>query len=163
MEQTVEGRTGGQLADNSFSPLKIAAALAAFFGLIGVSIYWSRDPEPTAIEKQAEQERIMQADIAYRLAQEEAPLIARAKASVLRTLRDPGSAEFGRVSVRYCRELDCKEGEPAHGTPMVCGGVNAKSGFGGYTGFKVFIYGNGKLIPPGVAEEHPLLAAKICL
>ena len=93
---------------------------------------------------------------------DEAPLIAEAKTAVLRSLRDPGSAEFGRVEVRYCKDLDCND-DPAHGKPMVCGSVNAKDGFGGYTGFQVFIYGNGTLIPPKAVAENTALAGKICL
>jgi TPR repeat protein len=61
--------------------------------------------------------------------QQRSGIIARAKASVLKTLRDPGSAQFSDVVAH-------KNGSDA----IVCGFVNAKNGYGGYTGRKAFIY-----------------------
>lgn len=51
--------------------------------------------------------------------------VLAAKAAVTKILRDPESAKFGKVGYR----------EPG----IVCGFVNAKNGFGGYTGEKSFI------------------------
>jgi len=56
-----------------------------------------------------------------------------AKMVVLRRLRDPGSAEFGRVNVYGDRKLKGKA------VRVACGSVNAKNGFGGYTGFTDFL------------------------
>jgi hypothetical protein len=48
--------------------------------------------------------------------------------SVARSLKDPESARFGRIIA----------GRSSDGAVMVCGFVNAKNGFGGYTGEKPF-------------------------
>lgn len=45
-------------------------------------------------------------------------------------LKDPSSAQFNGVFISR-----------AIGAPIVCGQVNAKNGFGGYTGFQRFISG----------------------
>lgn len=45
-------------------------------------------------------------------------------------LKDPASAEFRNTFISN-----------AIGAPVVCGEVNAKNGFGGYTGFQRFISG----------------------
>lgn len=141
-----------------------ALLLTAVLALLGLVVYLSRAaPAPTPLEAEADRERAAQDESDNQLAVDEALLIDNAKAAVLKTLRDPESARFGRVFVRYCKGLDCKAGDPAHGAPMVCGGVNAKNGFGGYTGLKVFLYGNGTLIPPDATEEQLPLVAKVCL
>jgi hypothetical protein len=52
--------------------------------------------------------------------------IARAKQAVVRDLKDPMSAMFGDVyRGRYA---------------IICGGVNAKNSYGGYTGMTAFVY-----------------------
>jgi len=59
-------------------------------------------------------------------------VITRAQTSILETLRDPGSAQFSdMVALKNGRDT------------MVCGFVNAKNGYGGYTGRKRFIYSDG--------------------
>lgn len=55
----------------------------------------------------------------------ETQAIGLAKASVKARLKDPSSAEFGQVVVKS--------------SGIVCGYVNAKNAFGGYTGEKAFI------------------------
>lgn len=50
-------------------------------------------------------------------------------------LKDPDSAEFKGSAVYR-----------ASGAPVVCGYVNAKNSFGGYTGWEEFIGGNGIVI-----------------
>lgn len=57
------------------------------------------------------------------------PILAEAQAEVAikDALKDPDSAKFGEEDVR-----DAKR-------PVVCGTVNAKNGFGGYTGMRPFI------------------------
>lgn len=47
-------------------------------------------------------------------------------------LKDPVSAEFRNSTVSR-----------VNGNPVVCGEVNAKNGFGGYTGFQRFVSGPG--------------------
>ena len=58
---------------------------------------------------------------------------AYVKVNVLARLKDPGSAYFGRVFVRVPDKFDKK----ANG--IVCGSVNAKNSFGGYTGMQGFV------------------------
>lgn len=53
--------------------------------------------------------------------------IYQAKEAVRERLRDPGSAVFAVMT--YDR-----------GTGAVCGGVNARNAFGGYVGFRAFIF-----------------------
>lgn len=55
-------------------------------------------------------------------------LIAWAMVEVRGKLRDPSSADFGKVFVSE------KSGEET-----VCGGINAKNSFGGYTGMQPFV------------------------
>lgn len=61
-----------------------------------------------------------------------------AKAAVLATLKDPGSATFGRFHI-----LTSVPGEGA-----VCGTVNAKNGFGGLTGATPFFVMEGAAFFP---------------
>jgi hypothetical protein len=63
-------------------------------------------------------------------AQTKSDYFLSAKQAVLRGLRDPDSAKFGALS----------EGTGSSGLRTVCGEVNAKNGFGGYTGMAPFIY-----------------------
>ena len=60
--------------------------------------------------------------------------LAAAKQVVTGKLKDPESAKF--VDMRRKTTPNMK-GEP---TDVVCGRVNAKNGFGGYTGNKPFVY-----------------------
>lgn len=53
---------------------------------------------------------------------------AAAEHAVLKRLKDPGSASFRGMFVSW-----------ASGVPIVCGYVNAKNSYGGYTGFKRFV------------------------
>lgn len=62
------------------------------------------------------------------------PMEQEGRAAVLATLKDPGSAQFQKVSVRQATN---KRGEPF---PVVCGEVNAKNSFGGYIGFAPWVY-----------------------
>ena len=61
-------------------------------------------------------------------AREDRELEYQAEEAVRGTLRDPKSAEFQSVTV--VRKA---------GSIAVCGSVNAKNGFGGYTGFQPFM------------------------
>lgn len=56
-----------------------------------------------------------------------------AMAAVRSRLRDPDSAQFGEMNLYTDRKLN---GRPIS---TVCGSVNAKNGFGRYTGAKSFI------------------------
>jgi hypothetical protein len=55
-----------------------------------------------------------------------------AQSAVRQSLRDPESAQFRGAGFAY----------PDQG--MVCGSVNAKNGFGGYSGFQKYVYRRGK-------------------
>lgn len=62
----------------------------------------------------------------------------KAEVAVEAKLRDPSSAQFEAFVSRIS------------GEPVVCGTVNSKNGFGGYTGKQAFIYAGGQAI---LAEE----------
>lgn len=63
--------------------------------------------------------------------------IEKAKEAVADKLRDPGSAQFRNV----------KEGDLTSNLNPVCGEVNGKNAFGGYTGYQRFITNNeGRII-----------------
>ena len=57
-------------------------------------------------------------------------LFPEARQAIIRTLKDPDSARFGRIF----------EGRGVIGKATICGEVNAKNGFGGYTGMTPFVY-----------------------
>lgn len=57
-----------------------------------------------------------------------------AKKAVLQQLKDPNSAQFG-PSARQTKPN--VRGEP---TDVVCGAVNARNSFGGYSGMSGFVY-----------------------
>jgi hypothetical protein len=81
----------------------------------------------------------------------DAEAIARAKAAVAKTLKDPNSARYSDI-VRKKNEV---------GTDYVCGKVNAKNSFGAYNGNKIFLYTlkDGKL----TTEEYlPDVVRVIC-
>jgi len=61
-------------------------------------------------------------------------VFASAKAAVTGHLKDPDSARFGGL-IRQTRPN--VRGEP---TDVVCGNVNARNSFGGYTGMSGFVY-----------------------
>lgn len=67
--------------------------------------------------------------------------IARTQRAVKDKMRDPGSVRFRNTSFHVLR------GE----TPMVCGEVNARNGFGGASGYQRFI-ASGEAFGP-VLEE----------
>jgi len=60
---------------------------------------------------------------------------AMARQAVLATLKDPDSAKFPGIMTR-------RSGMDSFGTPedIVCGTVNAKNSFGGYTGPRIFAF-----------------------
>lgn len=64
----------------------------------------------------------------------DAEIINRAKAAVAAKLKDPASARFEGLDRAMRRNVN--------GTPMdsICGFVNAKNSYGGYTGPKPFLY-----------------------
>lgn len=69
---------------------------------------------------------------------------AEARAAVLKSLRDPGSAifsaEFTRKTVVPAINLRLLLLTSDERTDIVCGTVNSKNGFGGYAGQSVFAY-----------------------
>jgi hypothetical protein len=52
-----------------------------------------------------------------------------ARRAIIRMLKDPDSARFGRIF----------EGRGVIGKTTICGEVNARNGFGGYTGMTPFL------------------------
>jgi len=69
----------------------------------------------------------------------------RAKEAVTAALKDPDSAQFGEV-VAVSND----------GTPVVCGSVNAKNSFGGFTGEQSFVYVAGMVAFEGDKEFNKL-------
>lgn len=74
-----------------------------------------------------------------------------AKAQVLKVLKDPDSARFG--------EIWALNGTNGHRT--VCGYINARNSFGGYTGNKVFTTATGDALIEG-SEPLNSLVPRMC-
>ncbi len=106
----------------------------------------AKTPEQTAAETAAAKQRSADAKIRQDafLAQ------AIAKQAVLGRLKDPDSAKFGQVVARE--------------SGIVCGYVNSKNSFGGYTGDKAFIYFTKKEIAvmQGEAKDFESVWNKQC-
>lgn len=62
-------------------------------------------------------------------------LEANAKRAVASRLKDPGSAQFRNL----------KRVEQVAGEAAICGEVNGKNSFGGYSGFEEFVYKGGSV------------------
>jgi hypothetical protein len=62
-------------------------------------------------------------------------LFGQARQAVLANLKDPDSAKFGTKLER--RQAATRDGRPYE---FVCGEVNAKNSFGGYTGAQMFLW-----------------------
>ena len=67
---------------------------------------------------------------AYFFATRESRNVLRAKREVADMLKDPESAKFRNIREYYPN--------------VVCGEVNSKNGWGGYAGYKPFLYHGGK-------------------
>ena len=105
-------------------------AIAIFSGGIGSSSYSgsttygsSSSNASTAKSKPASNKEMFLANRGKALAWME-----QDKSTVEAMLKDPESAQFEGVYISFMRD-----------SPVTCGKVNAKNGFGGYTGFKEFI------------------------
>ena len=89
-------------------------------------------PEPerpmTAAEKKAQQEKWFGAET-----------IVAAERAVRGELKDPDAAQFRDVRANYTEEFGV----------VACGRVNAKNELGGYTGFRRFVFGDGRVILEG--------------
>jgi hypothetical protein len=64
----------------------------------------------------------------------EATAVSKAKTAILRRLKDPESARFRDIHVRV------EKAAAGNLVTVVCGQVNAKNSFGGYVGFRPFLY-----------------------
>jgi len=107
------------------SPREKNAGRVILVALVGYLIYEAAftpasSPTPKSPPSQAEIEYTME---------------KLAKDTVTASLKDPDSAEFGPVTYRKSKS----------GVEVVCGDVNAKNGFGGYTGSIGFIFYINKL------------------
>ncbi|WP_411834025.1 hypothetical protein [Pseudoxanthomonas mexicana] len=87
-----------------------------------------QQPEPerpmSSAEKKAQQEKWFGAKT-----------IVAAEHAVRRELKDPDAAQFKEVRANYTEEFGV----------VACGRVNAKNEFGGYTGFRRFVF-DGKIV-----------------
>lgn len=72
------------------------------------------------------------------------PATSAAKAAVMASLKDPSSVQWRNVRTKTTTDSWGKKKPTA-----VCGEYNAKNGFGGYNGFKDFVYINGYLYTEG--------------
>lgn len=106
--------------------------LICILGLVALAAFSPKPPlksaeqiaqEAAQAKKQAEADAVRQKE--RDAEQVKYSAIAAGKAAIVKRLNDPESAKFGQVVFR----------EPG----FVCGYVNAKNGFGGYTGEKGFI------------------------
>ena len=146
--------TAPEAEKRRWSLLKIAAVALLGF-LVGVPlllygiIYIHRQFE-TPQERAAEDAYRAQAEKIFKENEAATDLLAKqtiwartqrdvVKINVLARLKDPESAYFGRVFVLVPEKFD----EKADGN--VCGYVNAKNSFGGYTGMKGFVSSGNKL------------------
>lgn len=95
--------------------LGVTAFFAVLFGVIAIGANWDSwtgsEDAPTPIAQQN--------DLWMQKAQE----------SVRAQLKDAESAEFRNVAIRNYK-----------GAPLVCGEVNAKNSFGGYSGYQQFVF-----------------------
>lgn len=78
----------------------------------------------------------------------ESPLVLMAKEAVLLNLKDADSAKFRNVV-----ELDATS---------VCGYVNSKNGYGGYAGFRQFLWRKGREVKMAEGEKSELWWEYIC-
>lgn len=103
------------------------AVLVVIVLVVGNSVLNPAPPAPQKtpeqIAQEAEKARLEAAKADKRL--KEVQAVGLAKASVKARLKDPSSAEFGKVVMKP--------------SGIVCGYVNAKNAYGGYTGEKAFI------------------------
>jgi len=103
---------------------KFALGVATFIGLVlVVALFSPNTPETMAEARTA-------ADSASVREREARDMIAVARVRVKARLKDPESAQFGEIVVR---------------NNVVCGTVNSKNPFGGYTGPELF-YAFGTLV-----------------
>lgn len=102
--------------------------LATIVIVVAKGMFTEKPPEPTKtpeqVAKEAAAEKQRAADAKIR--QEAFLAQAIAREAVLARLKDPDSAKFGQIVARD--------------SGIVCGYVNSKNSFGGYTGDKAFIY-----------------------
>jgi hypothetical protein len=83
--------------------------------------------------------------------------IALAKDRMVRALKDPDSAHFGNAWVEQKASYDPKV------MGIVCGQVNAKNSFGGYTGLKDFIVIAGIPLEEGTSSAFNKLWNEHCV
>ncbi|WEN14301.1 hypothetical protein PY254_13790 [Rhodanobacter sp. AS-Z3] len=63
----------------------------------------------------------------------------QAKKAVMATLKDPASVQWRDIRAQPRKDSWGKE------HPVICGEYNAKNSYGGYTGFKPFIFEDNRL------------------
>lgn len=105
--------------------------------LIG-QVMQSSAPASTPEEMAAESARLRQRG----LERQDREQMRTAQATMQATLKDPESAQFSDVVVSR-----------VSGVPVVCGFVNAKNGFGGFTGRKGFLVTEGGRLSTEEGDE----------
>ena len=133
--------------DNSEEPkkgipgwLKIVGGLFVLGLLVKGVEYITTTPEERARQEQQQATEKVQADQQQAAQQEQADRdkwrddnLLVAKYQVLKVLKDPDSAQFRDMTVVAPTKINKNQ------TGIVCGEVNSKNSFGGYTGFHPFI------------------------
>ncbi len=97
----------------------IRKGIYAFILITVVISIYGQSRQSTSVEKATTQQ------------EREILWIEKNKEVVKQKLKDPGSATFEHTRVMYIAD--------ANKTPIVCGEVNSKNSYGGYTGNKKFI------------------------
>lgn len=115
-------------------PSKVKAALGAL-GVVGAFLLFAKAcaPEKDSVDKEQRSEAAEAAN-PYADKGQQQLWIVKGQEAIKARLKDPDSAEF--------RNVGFYSGGPA---PVACGEVNAKNGFGGYTGYERFIASGSKL------------------
>jgi len=122
------------------APSKRDITLAAVCGLGAlVFIGWlaSHSPHQPPSAEQERQQKLEQDRSAWVYTS-----VGVALRSIKHALKDADSAKFRSVGVIVSEPFDSSK------AGVVCGEVNAKNSFGGYTGFKEFV-----MVPAGIAIE----------
>lgn len=78
-----------------------------------------------------------------------AKIAAAAKANIVKKLKDPGSAKFRGL---FISASEFPDGGKVYTIHSLCGEVNAKNSYGGYSGFRRFV---ANAIAPGGQIDDP--------
>jgi hypothetical protein len=111
--------------------LMLLPALICLASCGGTPVHWGDTEAAKIAQKDAEAKysaaSSCNSNSAFAVRSEDAIVVEDAKKRVLNSLKDPASAQFQCVIVNHVTQ------------PTVCGEVNARNGYGGYSGFTQFV------------------------